>query len=85
MAEKVTATFFYNDGSKLSFEFPRQADDDALTAMGQINKALEQDKFAAVVDGDLLIIPLNNVKYVQVSPAPKDLPKGIIRPARFAK
>ena len=34
------------------------------------------------VDGDLLLIPIRSVKYLQVSPAPAHLPAGVLRQAR---
>jgi hypothetical protein len=32
----------------------------------------------AEVEGRLLIIPVRNVKYIEVSPAPPKLPKGVL-------
>jgi hypothetical protein len=34
-------------------------------------------------DGALVLIPFENVKYLQVYPAPKKLPGGVIRGASF--
>ncbi len=38
----------------------------------------------AEVEGQLLMIPMRNVKYVVISPAPESLPQGIVRNARMA-
>jgi hypothetical protein len=35
------------------------------------------------VNGDLLVIPVKSVKYIQVSPAPDHLPGGILRHAEI--
>jgi len=35
------------------------------------------------VDGDLLIIPVKNVKYFHLTPAPAHLPTGVIRSGRL--
>jgi hypothetical protein len=48
-----------------------------------VRKALEADKIVAEVGGDLMVIPLQNVKYVEVSPAPQELPQGILRGAQI--
>jgi hypothetical protein len=34
------------------------------------------------VEGNLLVIPMRNVKYVELIPAPEQLPDGVIRNAR---
>ncbi|MCZ6835971.1 MAG: hypothetical protein O7G85_09380 [Planctomycetota bacterium] len=85
MAKQVKATFFFIDGSKITLTFERQAGDDHLSAMSAIRAALEQDKFAAEVNGDLYVMPLDNVKYIRISPAPPDLPKGVIRKAKLVE
>jgi hypothetical protein len=33
----------------------------------------------SIIDGELFIIPMNNVKYLQVAPAPEKMPETIIR------
>jgi len=35
------------------------------------------------VDGALLVIPLRNVKYIQLTPSPKELPVGVLRGAQI--
>jgi len=48
-----------------------------------VKRAIDADKLVLEVDGDLLVIPIRNVKYVQVSPAPAHLPGGVLRQARL--
>ena len=49
-----------------------------------VRKVLESDKLVLEAQGDLMIIPVRNIKYRQVSPAPDELPKGVLRNARIA-
>ncbi len=83
MAVQVTTTFFFTDGTKMTLTWPQQAGDDPSTIAMNVRKALEQDKVAVEVDGDLMIIPMQNIKYIQVTPAPPELPQGVLKQAHF--
>jgi hypothetical protein len=78
------ATFYFLDNSNLKIVWPKQGSKDPQVFASQVKKSLEADKFTAVVDGQLVVIPMRNVKYVVISPAPETLPQGIIRKAGFA-
>jgi len=82
MAIKRFLTIHYNDGSKLSLTFPQQADDFSQIA-SRVQKALDANQLAIEVDGELFVIPMSNVKYLQVNPAPPKLPDTVIRNARL--
>jgi len=82
MATYASLTVFFLDGTKVSFRYPRQAGSDPATIVANVKKALESDRLLLEVDGDLLLIPIRSVKYVQVSPAPAHLPAGVLRQAR---
>jgi len=41
------------------------------------------EKLVLEVDGDLLVIPVRSIKYIQVSPAPAHLPAGVFRQAKL--
>jgi len=71
------------DGSKLTLRYPKQAGNDAATIVANVRKALEADRLLVEVDGNLLFIPLSNVKYLQVTPAPDALPSTVLRNARL--
>jgi hypothetical protein len=77
----VSMTVFFLDGTRASFRYPKQAGNDAATILANVKKAIDSDKLVLEVDGDLLVIPIKSVKYVQVSPAPAHLPSGILRRA----
>ena len=83
MSTQVTATIFFTDSTEMTLSWPRQAGDDAATIAMNVKKGLEQDKLAVEVDGQLLVIPMNNIKYVQISPAPSDLPQGVLKNAHL--
>ena len=83
MARKVTATIHFTDQTKIVLEYPQQSGSDPATIASNVSKALERDKIIAEVSGDLLVIPTGNIKYIHVSPAPPNLPSGILRGARL--
>ncbi len=82
MAERVTGTIHFMDGSKLSLEWPQQAGNDPSVIAVNVRKALETDRIMAEVDGNLLVIPVRNIKYIQITPAPQKLPTGVLRSAQ---
>ncbi len=77
------ATFYFLDNSSIKLTWPKQGSKDPQVFAGQVKKGLESDKFMAEVEGQLVIIPMRNVKYVVISPAPESLPQGIVRSARL--
>ena len=83
MSTDVTTTIFFTDSSKMTLTWPRQAGDDPNIIAMNVRKALEQDKLALEVDGDLLVIPLQNVKYIQITPAPPELPQNVLKHAHL--
>jgi hypothetical protein len=77
----VSMTVFFLDGTKVSFEYQQQAGRDQAAIVANVKKAIDSERLVLEVDGDLIVIPMRSVKYVQVSPAPKHLPAGILRGA----
>ena len=82
MAATVSMTLFFMDGTKASFKYPRQSGNDAATVLANVKKAMDADKLVLETDGNLLVVPMRNIKYVQVSPAPEHLPTGVFRGVR---
>jgi hypothetical protein len=78
METTVYGTIFFMDKTKLTLRWPRQAGNDPIEIGSTIKKALESDRIMAEVDGRLLIIPVRNIKYIEISPAPPKLPKGVL-------
>ena len=83
MAIFVSMTVFFLDGTKATFRYPRQSGTDAATIASTVKRAIDSEKLVLEVDGNLLVIPMRSVKYVQVTPAPPSLPAGILRHARL--
>lgn len=79
----VTTTIFFTDASKMTLCWPQQAGDDPASIAMNVRKALESDKLVMEADGDLIVIPMQNVKYVQITPAPRELPKTVLKHAHF--
>ncbi len=84
MAAAVSMTVFFIDGTKASFRYPRQSGDDASSVLANVKKAIDADKIVLEVDGNLLVVPMRNIKYIQVSPAPPHLPSGTFRDVRVS-
>ena len=74
---------FFLDGTSITFEYPRQSGTDQAAIVNTVKKAIESERLVLEVDGDLVVIPIRSVKYVQVSPAPPHLPSGILKRARL--
>ena len=71
----------FMDGTTMKLEFPKQVKhDDSIVP--RLEKILERQTLMAEVDGGLLMVPLNNVKYLQVYPAPARLPDYALREAK---
>ena len=83
MAEERRMIIHFVDGSKKLLEFPQQiADNDAQQA-ATLKEALDARHLVLEAEGALIVIPFESVKYLQVHPAPKKLPAGVIRGASF--
>jgi hypothetical protein len=80
MATRNFLTIHFTDGSDLSVTFPQQTDDFHQMA-AKVQKALDANQLAIEIDGELFVIPMNNIKYLQVNPAPRKLPDTVIRSA----
>ena len=73
-------TIFFCDGSKLHIEFPAQTDNEHA-ALLRLEEVLKQRQIVAEIDGAILVIPFENVKYIQGYPAPAKMPRGSIQGA----
>ena len=73
----------FMDGSKKLLEFPQQVADSDATAAARVKEALEARHLVLEAEGALIVIPFESIKYLQVHPAPKKLPPGVIRGASF--
>ena len=73
MADRRGITIFFNDGSKVSMDFPRQSPNEAA-ALLKLDDVLKNRYMLFEADGTLMMIPFENVRYVQMYPAPDSMP-----------
>jgi hypothetical protein len=83
MTNKREMTIHYMDGSKMKLDFPQQAPSEGAQVI-KLKEALSARHLVVEVDGALLVIPFENIKYVQAYPAPAKLPENAIRAASFS-
>jgi hypothetical protein len=83
MAEPRRMIIHFTDGSRKALEFPQQVADTDASAAARIKDALEARHLVLEAEGALIVIPFESIKYVQLHPAPKKLPSGVIRGASF--
>jgi len=65
------------DGSKIHIDFPVQAANE-LVALYTLEEIIKLRHIIAEVDGAVIVIPFDNVKYFQAFPALKKLPRDSI-------
>lgn len=77
--------FMIIDGSKISAPFPPQITDSAIMASKaqKTPAAKYANELAFEVEGELVVIPTAKIKYLQMQPAPKKLPKTVVQGARL--
>ncbi|MFA9419998.1 MAG: hypothetical protein ACERLB_07585 [Gammaproteobacteria bacterium] len=80
MADKRFLTIHFTDGSKLSVTFPKQNEDNYQIA-SKVQKAIDASQLAIEIGDEFFVIPMNNIKYLQVNPRPEILPDSVIRGA----
>ena len=77
-------TIYFTDGSKLSFDFPKQVDNPNYVAK-RIEKLIDNRLLMIEADGVLFMFPWQNIKHVQTTPVPRaeDLPDTVITGAKL--
>ncbi|HEY8251923.1 MAG TPA: hypothetical protein VIG70_15085 [Burkholderiales bacterium] len=83
MPEQRRLIIHFVDGSKKLLEFPQQVADGDATMAARLKEALEARHLVIEADGALVIIPFENIRYLQAYPAPKKLPGYAIKGATF--
>lgn len=74
---------YFNDGHRLALSYPQQdGNTDELTR--RLEAAMSSPFISVEVDGDLLLIPRESIKYMQICPIPKaNLPDGTLLGAQL--
>jgi hypothetical protein len=83
MSRIVTAMIYFMDGTKIVLRYPKQAGTDSATIIANLKKALDADKLLIEVDESLIVVPMRNIKYIQITPKPDALPAGVLRGAKI--
>ena len=73
MEDRRGITIFFNNGSKVSLDFPKQAANETAAAM-KLDDVLKKRYMLFEADSTFLMIPFENVRYVQIYPAPDAVP-----------
>jgi hypothetical protein len=72
----------FTDGSSLSFEFPKQADN--VHARQIMLREIAAERMLIIEsDGALYYVPFDNIRYLTAYPAPAELPKNTVRGAKI--
>jgi len=74
--------FHFIDGTQLAMEWPKLAPKGVFALENAVQKAVTASQFLVEVEGNLRVIQMANVKFIEVIPAPERLPDGVIRNAR---
>ena len=80
MSQKRNLTIHFVDGTKIAYDFPKQAEDDS-TMSSKIESLLDKQFIVIEGDGAIHFYPVNNIKSVQLHPVPKKLPDYVIHGA----
>ena len=79
--QKRSMIIHFNDGSNRLIEFPAPLPDGDANLAARLKEALDARHLILEVDGALVVIPVDNIKYLQSYPAPKKLPAYAIKGA----
>lgn len=78
----VQCTISFTDGEQLRVQWDRP-EDAAISGSSMIDAALSKESVAIELEGRLVVIPTQNIRTIQISPAPEKLPQTVIRGARM--
>jgi len=85
MKRERGVTIHFTDGSKMTLEFPPQAENE-YGALLKLKEVTKDRQLMFEVDGALLLMPFENIKYIQVYPVPTTkLPPNVVQGAKLAE
>jgi len=85
MKRERGVTVHFMDGSKMQLEFPPQAENE-YGALLKLKEVIKDRQLVFEVDGALLLMPFENIKYIQVYPVPtQKLPPNIVQGAKLVE
>ena len=81
--EQRGITVYFNDGTSMKIDFPKQVANDIAAGM-RLKEIFTAKQLLAEIDGALVVIPFDSIKYVVAHPAPPTLPEYTIKGATIA-
>jgi hypothetical protein len=66
MTQDRTMTLHFNDGSKLTFEFPEQAPNAAAKQI-KLTEFMASRQVVIEAEGSVLMFPMENIKYIALN------------------
>ena len=77
MKDERGLTIHFMDGTNLRLRFPKQTANEHAAVL-KLKEILNNRQLLVEAEGALLVIPFENIKYIQAYPAPKKLPETTI-------
>jgi len=85
MAKTAHMVIHFMDGTKIVFKYPKLNEKEDASIASKVKKALDQDKIVVQTYDSMIVMPVANIKYIQVSPPPDALPDGILKNAEIVE
>ena len=79
MSDKRYAVIHFNDGTKITIDFPKIAED--FNIGEKVQKITNNQCLLIEVEGSLMTIPMTSIKYITSYPVPNVLPDIVIKGA----
>jgi len=77
MKDERGLTIHFMDGTNLRLRFPKQTPNEHAAVL-KLKEILNARQLLVEAEGALLMIPFENIKYIQSYPAPKKLPETTV-------
>jgi len=71
----------FMDGREIGYVW-EATNEDVFRASSSLDRILHSQAITLSIEGRLVIIPLSNVRYVEINPAPINLPSHVVKGAR---
>jgi hypothetical protein len=75
MTHDRTMTLNFNDGTKMTFEFPEQAKNPAAKQM-KLSEFMASKSVVIEVEGQIMVFPMTSIKYIAFNSAAPSFSKG---------
>jgi len=72
MTDQRGLTIHFTDGTRMSLAFPKQTESETAAAL-KFDDVLKNRYMLFEAENTLLLVPFENVKYLQLYPAPKNV------------